>query len=198
MFTDGGNMTAVLLSGGIDSLVCAELARQAGELTACVFVDYGHPAQIAEGWRAFAYAGSRGVPLLAPHVRDLQLGAMSTADGPAIVPHRNAILLAVAANAATAHGATSLTIGVSGADQAAYQDCRPAFIDAMASALGMPIFTPLVDMQKTAVVRRAAQLGLTRDDAWPCYRGGPSPCGQCASCQESARAWRVLEQDLAG
>lgn len=113
-------MTAVLLSGGIDSLVCAELARQAGELAVCVFVDYGHPAQVAEGWRAFAYAGSRGAPILAP----------------------------------------------------------------------------LVHMDKTQVLRTAADIGLTAADAWPCYRGGPTPCGDCASCRESAGAWRVLEQDL--
>jgi 7-cyano-7-deazaguanine synthase len=189
-------MTAVLLSGGIDSLVCAELARQAGELAACVFVDYGHPAQVAEGWRAFAYAGSRGVPLLAPHVRDLQLGAMADASGAAVVPQRNAILLSVAANAASAHGADSLTIGVNAADQRDYEDCRPAFLDAMAAALGLPILAPLVHMDKTQVVRAAADLGLTAADAWPCYRGGPTPCGDCASCRESAGAWRVLEQDL--
>ncbi len=53
----------VLLSGGIDSLVCAELARNREELVGCVFVDYGHPAQVQEGWKAFEYCGRRLVPL---------------------------------------------------------------------------------------------------------------------------------------
>jgi 7-cyano-7-deazaguanine synthase in queuosine biosynthesis len=44
--------TVVLLSGGIDSLVCAELMRQRGDLTGCVFVDYGHPCAAPRGMEA--------------------------------------------------------------------------------------------------------------------------------------------------
>jgi 7-cyano-7-deazaguanine synthase len=181
--------TAVLLSGGIDSLVCAERARVEGRLAGCVFVDYGHPAQIAEGWRAFAYAGERGVPLLAPHLRDLDLGTMPEAVGPCIVPARNAILLSVAANAAGRLGAESITIGANAADRDAYPDCRGPFLDAMSAALGLPIEAPLLTWDKPRIIAEARALGLSSADAWSCYGTGPIPCGVCASCVEASIAW---------
>lgn len=183
----------VLLSGGIDSLVCAEMARAEGRLVGCVFVDYGHPSQIQEGWKAFAYCGSRGIPLRAPHVRDLDLGDMAGEGRAArVVPYRNAALLAVAANAAAGwlHNPTGrLVIGCNAADQRDYVDCRPAFLDSMGAALGVQIEAPLLHLEKGEIIARAIALGLSPDDAWSCYGAGPDPCGECPSCLESIGAW---------
>lgn len=184
--------TAVLLSGGVDSLLCAELANRDGVLAGCVFVDYGHPSQIGEGWKAFSYAGSRGIPLLAPHVRDLDLGAMQTGKGACVVPARNAILLSVAANAARRLGAQTLTIGANAADQRDYPDCRPAFFAAMSQALGMQIRTPLLEQSKAEIIEAARRCGLERSDCWSCYAGGCHECGSCASCVEANAAWLKL------
>lgn len=181
--------SAVLLSGGIDSLVCAESLRRSGELAGCVFVDYGHPAQVVEGWKAFAYCGTRRVPLRAVHAFGLDLGDMAAAAGARVVPHRNAILLSLAANAARGLGADRLVIGANAADQADYPDCRPAFLDAMATALGMPVVAPLVGLSKAEVIRRARALGFTPDDAWSCYGAGPEPCGSCPCCRSAGAAW---------
>ncbi len=57
-----------MLSGGPRSLAAAEAAREAGALAACVFVDFGHSSQVADGWRAFAFCGEHGIPLRAVHV----------------------------------------------------------------------------------------------------------------------------------
>lgn len=179
----------VLLSGGIDSLVCAEMAREAGELAGCVFVDYGHPAQIMEGWKAFAYCGSRGVPLKAVHVFGLALGDMGDARGARIVPHRNAGLLAHAANAAVVMGADAVTIGVTAEDQAEYVDCRPVFLESMGAALGITVCAPLILQEKAEIVATARRLGLSRDDAWSCYGAGPAPCGVCPCCRRADAAW---------
>ena len=182
----------VLLSGGIDSLVCAESARVEQRLAGCVFVDYGHPAQIPEGWKAFAYCGSRAVPLKVVHAFGLNLGDMAHAAGARVVPSRNAILLAMAANVAHAVGGSRLIIGCNAADQRDYVDCRAPFLVAMAGALGMPVAAPLLGMAKSDIIDRARTLGLTQQDAWSCYGGGPSPCGSCPSCVEADRAWRPL------
>jgi len=180
----------VLLSGGIDSLVCAEIVRHSGNLKGCVFVDYGHPAQIAEGWKAFAYCGSRGIQLRAPHLRDLDLGDMADECEARVVPSRNAMLLSVAANVALSMGADTLVIGCNSNDQEDYPDCRRGFLDAMEVALGMKIAAPLIGMKKDRVIQEAICFGLRREEAWSCYGPGPEPCGECPSCEESDLSWR--------
>ena len=182
-------MKVVLLSGGIDSIVCAELARRGGELAGCVFVDYGHPAQQQEGWKAFAYCGARGIPLKVVHAFGIDLGDMGSALGARVVPNRNAILLALAANAARALGGDSVCIGANDADQHFYRDCRPVFFRSMSLAIAMRIDTPLVKMSKREIIDMAREFGLTEADTWSCYGAGPKPCGACPSCLESTKAW---------
>lgn len=175
-------MMVVLLSGGLDSMVVAETARQAGTLTGCVFVDYGHPAQVQEGWRAFAFCGERRIPLRVVHVFGLQLGDMAEGVGARVVPARNAILIASAANAAIAMGASALAVGAIADDQADYVDCRAAFFEAMSAALGIQIVAPLIDRSKAWVAAEAMRLGLDAAASWSCYGAGPDPCGECPSC----------------
>tara|TARA_R110002110_G_scaffold36469_1_gene121627 strand:+ start:4059 stop:4616 length:558 start_codon:yes stop_codon:yes gene_type:complete len=162
------------------------MARQAGDLGLCVFVDYGHPAQVPEGWKAFAYCGERGVPLKVVHAFGLALGDMATEAGARVVPGRNALLLAIAANASSGG---PVVIGCNKADQDAYKDCRRTFLSTMSAALGVAIESPLIHKTKAEIIGMARALGLSRSDAWACYGAGPKPCGTCPSCQESARAW---------
>lgn len=185
--------SVVLLSGGIDSLVCAEAARRDGDLVGCVFIDYGHPAQIPEGWKAFAYCGQRGVTLKVVHVFGLNLGDMASEAGARVVPCRNSVLLSCAANAAVAMGGNKLVIGASAADFRDYPDCRPDFFEAMGDALDVWIEAPLIDMTKPEIIGAARELGLTQSDAWSCYLGGPIPCGACPSCIEANRAWSTVD-----
>ena len=181
--------SVVLLSGGIDSLLCAERARKTGELVGCVFVDYGHPAQAMEGWKAFAYCGERGIPLKVVHAFGLELGDMGEGEGARVVPCRNAILLSMAANVARKMGGNQLIIGANSSDQAEYVDCRPAFITGMAHALGISIAAPLLGWTKETIIQSARVLGLTADDAWSCYGAGPTRCGECPSCLSADEAW---------
>jgi 7-cyano-7-deazaguanine synthase in queuosine biosynthesis len=145
--------TVVLLSGGPASLVCAERARVEGRLAGCVFVDYGHPGLVADGWRAFAYAGAHRVPLVAPHVRDLAFDGSCEHNFTA----RSAIMLSVAANAAQQMGARTLTLGTR------HPAGASVFIGAMMVALGLPIETPLMDWSPAAIRDEALRLGLTRE-----------------------------------
>ncbi len=180
-------MDTVLLSGGIDSLVCAEQSRRIGTLRGAVFVDYGHPAQIPEGWKVFAYCGEKGVPLRVVHAFGLDLGDMATESGARIVPHRNAVLLALAANVCSA--GDRLIIGANAEDREHYRDCRPRFIRAMSSALGVDIAAPLIDFDKPTIIRAAKALGLKKGSSWSCYGSGPLECGQCPSCESALEAW---------
>ena len=184
----------VLLSGGIDSLVIAEMEHTKGTLAGVVFVDMAHPAQIAEGWKAFNFHGRTKIPLKAIHVFGLDLGDMVNANGSAVVPSRNLVLLSVASNAAVQLDGTVLLIGATRTDAAAYIDCRAEALELTSNAFvsmgGLPIEAPLIDKTKREIVALAHELGLKPADAWPCYRTGPTPCGTCSSCLESEAAWR--------
>lgn len=180
--------SVVLLSGGLDSITLAERERQAGRLVGVVFVDYAHPAQVAEGWKAFSYHGKHRVPLKVVHVFGLDLGAMATANGAAVVPARNLILLSAAANAAHGMGGEVLLIGATASDAAEYADCRKESIEATSKAFAAmgapPIEAPFVDLTKAQVFALSQSLGVSLDEVWSCYRGGLERCGACASCLE--------------
>jgi 7-cyano-7-deazaguanine synthase len=189
----------VLLSGGVDSLVCAELARERNILSGLVFVNYGHPAQTAEAERVFAYHKRSDVPLWVVHTTGLGLADMEAtsqiaAGSPRVVPARNGVLIALAANRAAIHGASEVWIGAQGGDDAAYADCRSAWIDAMSqtmhSACGVRVVAPLIDMNKRQVIAEARRLGIMRDQTWACYNPIASkPCMTCVSCLAANHAW---------
>lgn len=182
----------VLVSGGVDSMVCAELSRLSGRLRAIVFVDYGHPAQIPEGWKVFAYHGKTGVPLRVVHAFGLDIGEMASAENARIVPARNLWLIALAANVAAAVGAERVVIGANAGDEQDYPDCRAAAVEAFSRAsmvYGIEVVAPLASWAKAQVVSEARRLGITRDDTWYCYGSGPNPCGTCPCCERSDAAW---------
>lgn len=181
-------MVVVLCSGGVDSIVCAEIARERGKLAGLVFCDYGHPARQAEAWRAFRWAEQKGERLHVVHAMGLHLAEMDGLPGasPQIVPARNAILISLAANVAAMWGAKEVWIGANQADRPAYPDCGYRFMEhmsrAMLEAIGISVFAPLATWDKPKILAKARALGIDAESVWACYGGGPRQCGECSSC----------------
>ena len=112
------------------------------------------------------------------------------------VPARNTIFLSFALAYAEVIGASSIFIGVNAIDYSGYPDCRPEFIHAfeamanLATKSGVEgtthikIHTPLIQMSKADIVRKAVELGVDLKLTHSCY--DPSPegraCGHCDSC----------------
>jgi 7-cyano-7-deazaguanine synthase len=181
---------AVLLSGGIDSLLMAEIERNAGTLAGCIFVDYGHPAQQAEAWKVFAYCGRHQLRLKVLHAFGLHLGDLDSCDGASVMPHRNAILITMAANVAAEWGVKRIGVGCNQNDLADYADCSPDYLSKLGEVLGVAVqWWP---NPKDHIVEHAKSLGLERDDVWSCYQSGFRPCMTCNSCVEFAKAWGEL------
>ena len=121
------------------------------------------------------------------------------------VPARNLIFLSIAVAWAETLGATDLYAGVNAIDYSGYPDCRPEFIDSfnqtanLATRIGVErgtgpaihVHTPLADMGKADIVRKAAELGLDLGLTHSCY--DPSPdglaCGSCDSCLLRAKGF---------
>jgi len=179
--------TLILLSGGVDSLVLAETLRRKRQPLAAVFFDYDQPARTQELASSSSWCETHGVTL---HHRDLDLsgmGAMNAETGQAgarIVPARNLVLLAHAANLALTHGHEEIAYGANRADLAGYADCRQDFViaaDTACSMLGVRVRAPLLFTAKAEIVRRAQEWGLSW---WSCYTptAAGQPCETCNAC----------------
>ena len=204
----------VLLSGGLDSMVCAALAREQGYEVVALTIDYGQRHRV-ELDSARAIAGK----LADRHIvlpLDLRAfgGSALTADidvpkegvGKGIpvtyVPARNTIFLSLALGLAEASGARDIFIGVNALDYSGYPDCRPEFIAAFqaladqatkAGAEGghFTIHAPLQDMSKADIAREAARLEIDAGMSHSCYDPLPDGrhCGKCDACRLRAKGF---------
>ena len=143
----------VLLSGGMDSCVCAAVARErhgAGNV-ALLHASYGQRTETREA-KAFAeiadyFAVRRRLMVRLDHFRAIDGSALTDigmavpedelgAPGPhgsaipvTYVPFRNAHFLSVAVSWAEAMGAGAIYIGAVAEDSSGYPDCRPEYYE---------------------------------------------------------------------
>lgn len=202
----------VLLSGGMDSCVCAALAARDHE-AAAVHVSYGQRTEERE--RQSFLAICRRLNILDQlMVRNEALraigGSALTDDGIAVpqshslgegvpvtyVPFRNAHFLAVAVSWAEVLGAEKVYIGAVEPDSSGYPDCRPAYYQAFNAVVKtgtkegrIEVVTPLIAMHKAEIVRLGLELGAPFDLTWSCYSREDQACGVCDSCALRLRAF---------
>lgn len=111
-----------------------------------------------------------------------------------VVPFRNGIMLSVAAGLAESRRLKAVMIANHSGDHAVYPDCRPAFVDAMASAIrlgtyaGVELRAPYTGLSKSDIARRGKAIGVDYTLTYSCYRGGERHCGTCATCRERRQA----------
>ncbi|MDT9599848.1 7-cyano-7-deazaguanine synthase QueC [Sphingosinicella rhizophila] len=205
----------VLLSGGLDSMTAAAMARERGYRLLALTLDYGQRHRI-ELQAAIRIAEALGVERHVVIPLDLRAfgGSALTDDidvpkdglGEDIpvtyVPARNTIFLSLALGWAEAAGARDMFIGVNALDYSGYPDCRPDFIAAFERLAGLAtkagdeghgfrIHAPLLDLSKADIVREAARLGLDAGLSWSCYDPVDDQlhCGMCDSCRIRARGF---------
>lgn len=199
----------VLLSGGLDSMVTAGLAREAGFRVNALTIDYNQRHR-RELDAAAAIADELAVARHVVLPLDLRRfgGSALTDDiavptdgvGPGIpvtyVPARNLVFLSLTLAWAEAIGARDIFIGVNALDYSGYPDCRPEFIagfaelarlatKAGAEGESITIHAPLQHLGKDDIAREAARLGLDPGLSWSCYDPQPDgrACGVCDSCR---------------
>ena len=204
----------MLLSGGLDSMVCAAVARETGFAVLALTIDYGqrHRVEI-DAARAIA-AGLAERHIVLPMdltgfggsalTADIDVPKDGVEDGIPItyVPARNTIFLSLALAWAEAAGARDLFVGVNALDYSGYPDCRPEFIAAFealanqatkAGVEGDPftLHAPLQYMTKADIAREAGRLGLDAGMSHSCYDpgAGGGACGRCDACRLRAKGF---------
>jgi len=207
-------LAVVLLSGGLDSMVCAGLAREAGFSVLALTIDYNqrHRVELEAARRIAVQLADRHIVLPldltafggSALTSDLAVPKEGVGEGIPVtyVPARNTVFLSLALAWAEAVGARDLFIGVNALDYSGYPDCRPDFIaafEALANKAtkagvegdGFTIHAPLQQMSKADIAREAARLGLDAGLSHSCYDPTPggAACGLCDACRLRAKGF---------
>lgn len=199
----------VLLSGGLDSMVTAGLAREQGYALHALTIDYNqrHRRELESAKKIAAELGVERHVILPLDLRAFGGSALTdaidvpkggVADGIPVtyVPARNLVFLSLTLAWAEAIDARDIFIGINALDYSGYPDCRPEFIASFAETAQLAtkagiesgsftIHAPLQHLGKAEIVSEAARLELDAGLSWSCYDPTPEglACGLCDSCR---------------
>jgi 7-cyano-7-deazaguanine synthase len=210
--THSAQRAIVLLSGGMDSCVCAALAAR-DSATAALHISYGQRTEDRERQSFLAICQRLNIhdKLIVRNESLRAIGGSALTDEriavPAAdhighdipvtyVPFRNAHFLAAAVSWAEVLGAQKIYIGAVEQDSSGYPDCRPAYYEAFNQVIkagtkegNIEIVTPLIRLRKAEIVRLGLELGAPFDLTWSCYSRQDQACGVCDSCVLRLRAF---------
>ena len=203
--------TAVLVSGGLDSMVLLADETARGDVQP-IYVSSGLAWEAAERaavarWLTVRGSGARPLVSLAVDMRDVYAAthwaiqgrppAYRTPDEDVYLPGRNIVLLGKAAVYCAAAGIGCLLIGTLAHNT--ITDATPEFRAALADALSLglahrlTIDAPYADARKADVIRRGTALGVPFELTLSCMNPVASPrgdtlthqhCGLCSKCRE--------------
>jgi 7-cyano-7-deazaguanine synthase len=212
MVTQSKPGAVVLLSGGMDSCVCATLAARDSECAA-VHVSYGQRTEDRERRSFLAICDALGIHqrLLVRNEALRAIGGSALTDENIAVPEshlighdipityvpfRNAHFLSIAVSWAEVLGAEKIYIGAVEQDSSGYPDCRPAYYRAFNEVIRagtregrIEVVTPLIGMRKSVIVTLGLELRAPFDLTWSCYSREDRACGVCDSCVLRLRAF---------
>jgi 7-cyano-7-deazaguanine synthase len=203
----------VLVSGGMDSLVCTAIAAtQCKEIN---FLHFSYGQRTEEKELACFEALVRHYQPQRAKVVDYhwfsEIGGSALTDdtlrvnthdkGKEIpntyVPFRNATLLCAAVAWAEVIDADSIYIGAVEEDSSGYPDCREEFFKDFSATVasgskkgkGIRIETPVLHLSKAEIVKLGMELGAPFHLSWSCYVNNNEACGVCDSCYLRLRAF---------
>jgi 7-cyano-7-deazaguanine synthase len=206
----------VLMSGGMDSLVCAGIAVEKKHHVSFLHMNYGQKTSARER-KSFEQIADHYH--IAPNDRKVidmtflsQIGGSSLTDDAisvktyqgdsnvipdSYVPFRNSIILSLAVSWAEVVGASKLYIGANHEDSPGYPDCRPSYYEAFNKVIkegtkagNIEILTPVINMKKRDIVLKGQELKVPFALSWSCYKSSDKACGQCDSCALRLRGFK--------
>ncbi|WP_136808142.1 7-cyano-7-deazaguanine synthase QueC [Desulfosediminicola flagellatus] len=204
--------SVIILSGGMDSTVMLAHEIDSGRKVAALSFHYGSKHNDKELPLAAMSCKQFGIDhkqVALPFIDQLFSSSLLQSgteipDGTydaenmqsTVVPFRNGILIAIAVGYAESIGASKVLLGSHSGDHHIYPDCRPAFNEAMNTAVlsgtdnAVQLEFPFARMDKREIGDLGRKLGIDFTTTWTCYKGGDIHCGTCSACVERKFALR--------
>jgi 7-cyano-7-deazaguanine synthase len=218
MPSNSQSRAVVLLSGGMDSCVCAALVARDHQ-SAALHIGYGQRTELRErrafesicdrlgihdrllvrneALRAIGGSALTDSSIAVPESHGMESAGLSGDIPVTYVPFRNAHFLSVAVSWAEVLGAEKIYIGAVEPDSSGYPDCRPAYYRAFNEVIkagtkqgNIRVVTPLIAMHKAEIIRLGLELNAPFDLTWSCYQREDRACGVCDSCVLRLRGFR--------
>lgn len=210
-----------LVSGGMDSLVCAAIANKKHDKLAFLHLSYGQKTSAKEKECYDKIADHYKVDPKYRKTVDMsflsQIGGSSLTDEKlevtdfegdsdeipsSYVPFRNAHIISMAVSWAEVIGAKKIYIGANYEDSPGYPDCRPEYYEAFnklikagTSAGDIEVVTPVLMDKKKDIVNKAKDLKAPLELTWSCYKSEDFACGVCDSCALRLRGFKEASLD---
>ena len=200
------NKAIILVSGGMDSLVTAAIAKQECDEVYFLHLNYGQRTEVRE-LRSFRKMKDFFKPkdVLIVEVSYLKdIGGSSLTDEnmeikdfdgsdevpTSYVPFRNAHLITIAVSWAEVIGANRIYIGAVEEDSSGYPDCRESFYKSFEKIIDLgtkdetkiKIITPIIHKKKSEIIKLGVKLDAPLELSWSCYKNNDIACGKCDSC----------------
>lgn len=195
--------TALLLSGGMDSLSIAWWKRPSVGIT----IDYGQVAARAEIVSSHTVCAALGIEhhVLTIDCRSLGSGDMAGTSADLLAPasdwwpYRNQMLVTFASMRAVSLGIRHVMLGTVKSD-ASHRDGTEAFVDALGHLLaiqegGLTLSAPAISMSTVELVRTCGVPRELLSWAHSCHKADVS-CGNCRGCNKYFDVWKELDHGL--
>jgi 7-cyano-7-deazaguanine synthase len=200
----------VVLSGGLDSTVCATMAALSYSRVHLMHFQYGCRAEareaeaflgIAEYLRArfpqtqithsiedLGFIKRLGGSTLTDHTLEVAQGEKGVETDNEWVPARNLVMISLAAAYCDRHGFGKIMLGLNMEEGSVFADNSIEFYQRLEAALAIgvknaPQLTmPLGNDMKRHIVKRGIKLDAPFHLSWSCYHGGALRCSRCGPC----------------
>ncbi len=196
-----------IISGGMDSTLCAYLAKKEGYEIIALHFDYNQRTMHKEK-ECFekickelkitnkyilnvSFIADIGGNSLTDVNLNIPKDKFQESDLPnTYVPFRNGIFLSIAGAIAEKEKCESIFIGVVQEDSSGYPDCSKNFIknannfinSGTSKNFKTQLKTPLIDLSKAQIVALAVKENVALQYTWSCYEREDKACGKCDSC----------------
>lgn len=196
-----------IISGGMDSTLCAYLAKKQGYELIALHFDYKQRTEKKERecfkqickalkvqesyiFNADFLKTIGGSALTDTNIPVPKLSLSKNSLPKTYVPFRNGIFLSIAASLAEKTQCQSIFIGVVEEDGSGYPDCTDKFIkkaqefinEGTSKNFKLELKTPLIKLNKAQIVDLALKENVPLHLTWSCYEDENEACGECDSC----------------
>ena len=196
--------TIILLSGGLDSLVCLGVCKEEYNIELALTFDYGQKSakyEIEASKKLSKFYGIEHQIIKLPFLESITNTALvsdikipeknlktQSSANEVWVPNRNSLFLNIAASYADSYNYTHIIFGANKAESATFPDNSKNFVEKITecfkySTLCNPeVVAPLIKLEKEEIVKLALEQNLPLELTRSCYNNNKKNCGKCESC----------------